>query len=67
MSHQSEQILIDKLRTLPPERLAEVEDFVDFLRSRDEERQLRQGAARLSRASFSQVWDNADDAAYDGL
>lgn len=26
--------LIDKLHDLPPERVAEVEDFVDFLRSR---------------------------------
>lgn len=28
------QTLIDKLHDLPPERVAEVEDFVDFLRSR---------------------------------
>ena len=28
------QTLIDKLNELPPERLAEVEDFIDFLRSR---------------------------------
>lgn len=67
MASQPEQVLIDKLRTLPPERLAEVEDFVDFLRVRDEERQLRQAAAQLSSQSFAQVWDNADDAAYDRL
>ena len=35
MSNQPERVLIEKLRTLPPERLAEVEDFVDFLRGRD--------------------------------
>lgn len=28
------QTLIDKLHELPPERVAEVEDLVDFLRSR---------------------------------
>lgn len=28
------QPLLDKLKTLPPERVAEVEDFIDFLRSR---------------------------------
>ncbi len=67
MASQPEQVLIEKLRTLPPERLAEVEDFVDFLRIRDEERQLRQAAAALSTASFAQVWDNADDAAYDRI
>jgi hypothetical protein len=28
------QPLVDKLKELPPERLAEVENFIDFLRSR---------------------------------
>ncbi|MGB7988162.1 MAG: hypothetical protein WCF44_02120 [Candidatus Methylophosphatis roskildensis] len=28
--------MIDKIRQLPPQRLAEVEDFVDFLRTREE-------------------------------
>lgn len=32
----SEQVLIEKIRQLPPQRLAEVEDFVDFLRAREE-------------------------------
>jgi hypothetical protein len=67
MSTQPEQVLIEKLRALAPERLAEVEDFIDFLRARDEERQLRQAAARLSADAFAQVWDNADDEAYDRL
>ncbi len=32
----TEQVLIEKIRQLPPRRLAEVEDFVDFLRTREE-------------------------------
>lgn len=28
------QSLVEKLNELPPERVAEVEDFIDFLRSR---------------------------------
>lgn len=28
------QSLVDKLNELPPEQVAEVEDFIDFLRSR---------------------------------
>lgn len=28
------QTLIEKIQSLPPERIAEVEDFVDFLRER---------------------------------
>jgi len=30
-----DQSLIEKIRQLPPQRLAEVEDFVDFLRTRE--------------------------------
>ncbi len=30
------EILFEKLKTLPPQRLAEVADFVDFLRVREE-------------------------------
>lgn len=29
--------LLEKLNELPPQRLAEVEDFVDFLKTRDDE------------------------------
>lgn len=62
-----EEELLDKIRRLAPERVAEVEDFVDFLCQRDGERQLRDAATRLSEASFASVWDNADDAEYDRL
>ncbi|HEX8493655.1 MAG TPA: DUF2281 domain-containing protein [Pyrinomonadaceae bacterium] len=58
--------LIEKINQLPPERVAEVEDFVDFIAQRDE-RRLVQTATRLSENSFSQVWDNEEDAAYDEL
>ena len=63
----SERILFDKIRQLPPQRLAEVEDFVDFLWTRENERRLVRGAAKASEASLAQVWDNDDDAAYDQL
>ncbi len=59
--------LLDKLDQLPPERVAEVEDFVDFLRGRDLERNLTQAAGKVSEASFKKVRDNTDDAAYDQL
>lgn len=32
----STQALIEKIQQLPPQRLAEVEDFVDFLRTRED-------------------------------
>ena len=67
MSQHDEQVILEKLKTLPPQRLAEVEDFVDFLRSREEDRRLVQAAAKAAEASFGKVWDNADDAEYDRL
>lgn len=48
----AEQGLIDKIRQLPPQRLAEVEDFVDFLRTREDERRLVHAAAKTSEASL---------------
>lgn len=69
MSHSTtrEETLIEKLRELPPEKLAEVEDFIDFLRDRDEDRHLTQAAMKLSEPSLAQAWDNPDDADYDNL
>lgn len=63
----AEQVLIEKIKQLPPQRLAEVEDFVDFLRAREDERHLTQAAACASEASFAAVWDNDEDAAYDRI
>ena len=37
MNTRDPQALIERLRSLPPERMAEVEDFVDFLRTRENE------------------------------
>jgi hypothetical protein len=61
-----EDILIEKIKSLPPERVAEVEDFVDFLSQR-EDRRLVQAATKLSEDAFQKIWDNADDADYDKL
>ena len=63
----TEQMLIDRIGKLPPQRLAEVEDFVDFLRSREDEQRLTQAAAKASETSFAAVWDSDEDAAYDRL
>jgi hypothetical protein len=58
--------LIEKLKNLPPERIAEVEDFIDFIAQRDE-RLLVHAAGKLSEESFRRVWDNEEDAVYDQL
>ncbi|BAO29860.1 DUF2281 domain-containing protein [Sulfuritalea hydrogenivorans] len=63
----TEQVLIEKLKQLPPQRLAEVEDFVDFLRTREDEQRLTQAAAKVAEESFAAVWNNDEDAAYDRM
>ncbi len=62
-----DQVLFDKIKQLPPQRMAEVEDFVDFLRAREAARGLAHAAARASEASFAQVWNNSEDEAYDRM
>ncbi len=62
-----EKTLIEKIRALPPEKISEVEDFVDFLRQRNADIRLTQAAAKLSEDSFKKVWDNPEDADYDRL
>ena len=37
MNTRDPQSIIEKLKDLPPARMAEVEDFVDFLRTREDE------------------------------
>ena len=67
MNARIEQAIMEKLKQLPPERLAEVEDFVDFLRTREDDRVLTRAAQKVSEASLTKVWENADDADYDRL
>lgn len=59
--------LHEKIDRLPPERQNEVEDFVEFLEHKDQDRGLVRAATQASEASFRKVWENPDDAAYDAL
>jgi len=59
--------LIEKIRSLPPDKAAEVEDFVDFLRERQEVSRLTHAAAKLSEEAFAEAWNNPEDAVYDEL
>jgi predicted MPP superfamily phosphohydrolase len=62
-----EPALIEKLKQLPPNKVAEVEDFVDFLHTREDDRRLTRVASKAAEASFAKVWDNDEDAVYDRL
>ena len=61
------KILIEKIYALSPERLAEVDDFVEFLRQREQQRLSTNSAAKISEPVFTKIWDNSDDEAYDAL
>lgn len=63
-----EAALIEKIRDLSPAQVAEVEDFIDFLRQRERERWAATAAAtKLSERAFARVWDNPADEDYDKL
>jgi hypothetical protein len=59
--------LLQKISRLPATRIAEVEDFVDFLaqRERDTDRQLAHATAAASEPAFAKAWDNPEDDVYD--
>ena len=61
-----EEELVAKIRSLPPDRMAELVDFVEFLSQRDD-RLLTQAATKVSEPAFAQVWENEEDADYDNL
>jgi hypothetical protein len=61
------QALLEKIQALPPERLSEVEDFVDFIAAREQERTLTRAASAVSAPAFAAIWSNPDDDAYDAL
>jgi len=65
-AQQIEQV-VQKLQALTPNRISEVEDFIDFLQQRDQDKRLRQDYASASEAAFAKVWDNDEDAIYDQL
>jgi hypothetical protein len=67
IQHPHTQELFNKIRRLPPEKVAVVEDFVEFLSHRDEVDNLVTAAGKLSEKSFQEVWNNPEDAEYDNL
>jgi hypothetical protein len=67
MQPQQMHTVLDKLRRLPPERVAEVEDFIDFLSSRYLDRPLVRAAQAVTEARLQALWDNDADADYDRL
>jgi Protein of unknown function (DUF2281) len=53
MNGRAVEALIEKLKSLPPEQRAEVEDFVDFLKARKE--RARDAAAQRLGEAFAKL------------
>ena len=59
--------LAEKLEALSPEQIAAVEDFVEFLRARGQDRALTRAAAAATAPAFESIWNSPEDDVYDAL
>lgn len=59
--------IVEKIQSLNSEQLAEVEDFVEFVRVRGQERALIRAASATSEPAFAAIWNNPEDDVYDAL
>lgn len=59
--------LLENISRLRPERVAEVEDFVDFIAQRDTDPEFVRASTRASEAVFMKVWNNPEGDVYDGI
>ena len=59
--------LTEKIQSLSAEQIVEVDDFVEFIRLRGQERGLTRAASAVSAPTFEAVWNNPEDAVYDAL
>lgn len=59
--------LFEKISALPSERLAEIEDFVDFISARERDLALSRAASRASAPAFAAVWSDPENDVYDAL
>lgn len=64
---QDSAVLAHKIRELSAEQIVEVEDFIEFLRLRGDDRGLTRAASNVSAPAFAAVWANPEDDAYDAL
>lgn len=67
MALPNEAELLEKIRALPADKIAEVEDFVEFLQQKSEAAQLVSAVSSIAEPAFNKIWNNPDDAEYDEL
>jgi hypothetical protein len=59
--------LSEKMQGLSPQQIAEIDDFVEFLKQRDQDHALTRAAMETSAPAFAQIWSNPVDDVYDAL
>ena len=59
--------LAEKLASLTPDQIAEVEDFIEFVRLRSQEGEITRAAQTASIPAFQAIWNNPEDDVYDAL
>ena len=59
--------LLDKIEALPAERIAEIEDFAEFIAAREQERSLTRAAIEASKLAFASIRNNPEDSVCDAL
>ncbi|MBF0204699.1 MAG: toxin-antitoxin system, antitoxin component, Xre family protein [Desulfamplus sp.] len=62
-----EKIIIEKIKSLPVDRVSEIINFIDFISQKNQEHKLLQAAGKMSEDVFKKVWDNSEDSVYDRL
>ncbi len=66
-SSEQEKLILTKIRMLPPEKFAEIIDFVDFVSQKNQEQQRLQAAAKMAEDAFKKVWNNVENDVYGQL
>lgn len=61
------ETLLEKIQSLPPDRVAEIEDFVEFIAAKELARGITRAAAAASAPAFAAIWENQEDSAYDEI
>lgn len=67
MNAPQSKALFDKISALSRERLAEVEDFVDFITAREQGRAMSRAALKASAPAFAAVWSDPENDIYDAV
>jgi hypothetical protein len=65
--NEQERFILTKIRMLPPDKVTEIVNFVDFISHKGQERRLLQAAGQMAEDTFKKVWDNSEDDVYDRL